>query len=57
MYDMCLAVRTTSNLPGLTGHIREELWSIDPHLPILSIDSIEQDVHKTLALREGVGSL
>jgi predicted permease len=50
LYDMCLAVHTTSDSPGLTGRIRDELRSIDPHLPIVSIDSMEQDVDKTLAI-------
>jgi predicted permease len=48
LYDMCVAVRTAGNIPGLTARIREELRSIDPRLPILSIDTIEQDVDKTL---------
>src|SRR5205807_10110042 len=47
-YDMCVAVHITGNIPGLPTRIREELRSIDPRLPILSIDTIEQDVDKTL---------
>ena len=50
LYDMCLAVHTTSYSPGLTGRIRDELRSIDPRLPILSIDSIQQDIDKTLTI-------
>jgi predicted permease len=48
LYDMCVAVHTAGNIPGLTTRIREELRSIDPRVPILSIDTIEQDVDKTL---------
>jgi predicted permease len=48
LYDMCVAVHTAGNIPGLTTRIREELRSIDPRLPILNIDTIEQDVDKTL---------
>jgi predicted permease len=48
LYDMCVAVRTVGNLPGLTARIRDEFRAIDPALPILSIDSMEQDVDKTL---------
>ena len=50
LYDMCLAVHTAGNLPGLTKRIQDELRSIDPHLPIISVDSIEQDIDKTLAV-------
>jgi len=50
LYDMCLAVHTTSYSPGLTGRIRDELRSIDPRLPILSIDSIQRDIDKTLTI-------
>jgi ABC-type antimicrobial peptide transport system permease subunit len=45
---MCVAVRTAGNLPGLTARIRDEFRAIDPAIPILSIDSMEQDVDKTL---------
>jgi len=48
LIEMCVAVRTAGNLPGLTGRIRDEFRAIDPALPILSIDSMEQDVDKTL---------
>jgi predicted permease len=46
--SMCVAVRTAGTLQGLTGRIRDEFRAIDPALPILSIDSMEQDVDKTL---------
>jgi ABC-type antimicrobial peptide transport system permease subunit len=46
--SMSVAVRTAGNLPGLTARIRDEFRAIDPALPILSIDSMEQDVDKTL---------
>ncbi len=48
LFNMCVAVRMVGNLPGLTARIRDELRAIDPALPILSIDSMEQDVDKTL---------
>jgi predicted permease len=48
LFSMCVAVRTAGNLPGLTARIRDEFRAIDPALPILSIDSMEQDVDKTL---------
>jgi predicted permease len=48
LFSMCVAVRTVGNLPGLTARIRDEFRAIDPALPILSIDSMEQDVDKTL---------
>jgi predicted permease len=46
--SLCLAVRTVGNLPGLTARIRDELRSMDASLPVLSIDTMEQDVDKTL---------
>lgn len=45
---LCVAVRTAGNFPGLIARVRDEIRAIDPALPILSIDSIEQDIDKTL---------
>jgi len=46
--SMCLAVRTVGDLPSLTSRIRDELHALDASLPVLSIDTMEQDVDKTL---------
>lgn len=47
---MCVMVRTRGDLPGLMTHIREELRSIDRTLPILSANSMEEDLEKSLTL-------
>ena len=46
--SMSLAVREAGNLPGLGSRIRDELRAIDTSLPVIGIDTMEQDVDKTL---------
>jgi ABC-type antimicrobial peptide transport system permease subunit len=48
LYAMCVTVRLAGNLPGLTGRIRDELRSIDRNLPILKIDTIEEQLNDSL---------
>jgi predicted permease len=57
LYEMCVTVRMAGNLPGLTGRIRDELRSIDRNLPILKIDTIEEQLNDSLVEERLVAAL
>jgi predicted permease len=48
LYQLCVAVRTDGNSPGLTARVRDELRGIDPNLPILKIDTAEDQLDESL---------
>jgi predicted permease len=57
LYSMCLTVRTTHESPGLTARIRDELRSLDRSLPILGIESIEQQLDQSLVQERLIATL
>jgi predicted permease len=57
LYSMCLTVRTAGETPGLTAHIREELRSLDRSLPILSIESMEQQLDQAMLQERLIATL
>jgi predicted permease len=57
LYSMCLTVRTTHESPGLTARIRDELRSLDRGLPILGIESIEQQLDQSLVQERLIATL
>jgi predicted permease len=46
--SMCLTVRTSGSPSSVATQIREQLQSIDPNLPVLKIDTIEQQLDSQL---------
>jgi hypothetical protein len=46
---MCIAVRTAGNPVSLAASVRGELHDIDPTLPILRIDTVEEQLDSVLA--------
>jgi predicted permease len=57
LYTMRLAVRTDHESPALTTRIRDELRSLDRNLPILGIESIEQQLNQSLAQERLIATL
>ena len=57
LFSMCLTVRTTHESGGLTARIRDELRSLDRSLPILAIESIEQQVDESLVQERLIATL
>ena len=57
LYSMCLTVRTTHESAALTARIRDELRSLDRNLPILGIESIEQQVDQSLVQERLIATL
>ncbi|MGH9837162.1 MAG: ADOP family duplicated permease [Blastocatellia bacterium] len=45
---MCLAVRTAGNPTGMIASLRQELRDIDPNLPVLRIDTVEEQLNDVL---------
>ncbi len=49
LWTMCIVVKTSSNPIAAADFVRKELRSLDPNLPILKIDTIEQQLRDVLA--------
>ncbi len=47
---MCLAIRTAGNPMSLAPDVRRQLHAIDPRLPVLNINSLEDQLNAALAL-------
>jgi predicted permease len=47
---MCLAIRTAGDPMGVAPDVRRELRAIDPRLPILNVNSLEDQLDEALAL-------
>jgi ABC-type antimicrobial peptide transport system permease subunit len=45
---MCLAVRTTGNPTGIASRVRQELRALDASLPVLRIDTVEDQLDSVL---------
>ena len=56
-WGMCLAVRTADNPTGVAAAIGKELREIAPNLPVLRIDTIEQQIGESLAEERLIAAL
>jgi ABC-type antimicrobial peptide transport system permease subunit len=54
---MCIAVRTAGNPVSLASRVRGELRDIDPTLPILRIDTVEEQLDSVLAQERMIAQL
>lgn len=57
LFEMCIAVRTARNVPGLIARIRQELRTFDRNVPVLKIDSIEEQIDESLVRERIVATL
>jgi predicted permease len=55
--DMCIAVRIAGNPAGLAAGIRRELRDIDPNLPVLRINTVEDQLDSVLAQERMITAL
>lgn len=55
--DMLLAVRINSNPTSLASRIRQELHEIDPDLPVLRINTMEEELDRSLVQERLVAAL
>jgi predicted permease len=55
--NMCIAVRTAGNQTGLAARIRRELHDIDPNLPVLRLNTVEDQLDAVLALEHMITAL
>jgi predicted permease len=54
---MCIAVRATANPASLASLVRRELRDIDPTLPVLRIDTVEEQLDSVLAQERMIAQL
>jgi predicted permease len=45
---MCLVVRTSTNPTGVAARIRQELHNLDPNVPVLAINTVDQQLNELL---------
>ncbi|HYL75558.1 MAG TPA: ABC transporter permease [Bryobacteraceae bacterium] len=57
LFAMCVVVRTAGNSQGVTGRVRDELRSIDASLPILKIDTAEDQLNDSLVEERLIAAL
>jgi macrolide transport system ATP-binding/permease protein len=57
MRTMCIEVRTANDPLSLAGRVRQELLDLDPKLPVLKIDTIEDQFNDVLAQERLVATL
>jgi hypothetical protein len=55
--QMCLAVRTVGNPLIVAARVRQELREIDPRLPVLKLDTIEQQLDDLLVVERLITTL
>lgn len=49
MRTMCIEVRTAGSPTGVARRLRQELRDIDPNLPVLRVDTLEEQLNDVLA--------
>jgi ABC-type antimicrobial peptide transport system permease subunit len=54
---MCVVVRTAGDSLALATRVRRELRDLDPNLPVLKIDSIEEQLNDVLARERLIAAL
>jgi predicted permease len=57
LLQMCLAVRTVGNPLSVAARVRQELREIDPKLPVLKLDTIEQQLDDLLMVERLITTL
>jgi predicted permease len=57
MRTMCVEVRTAGNPAAVAARVRRELRDIDPNLPVLKIDTVEEQLNDVLAQERLVAAL
>jgi predicted permease len=57
LLSMCLAVRTIGNPKSIAASVRQELKDIDPSLPVLRIDTVDEQLNDSLVEERLVASL
>jgi predicted permease len=57
LMSMCLAVRTAGNPKSIAASVRQELRNIDPSLPVLRIDTVDEQLNDSLVEERLVASL
>ncbi len=54
---MCLAVRTTGDPQALKAELRAELRRMDPGLPVIRIDSVEEQLDESVTIERLIATL
>jgi predicted permease len=54
---LCVAARTPGDVRGVAGRIRDELRTVDPSLRVLRIDTVQEQIDRTLAEERMVAML
>ena len=54
---MCIAVRTAGNPMSVAAGVRRELRDIDPNLPVLRMDTVEEQLDSVLAQERVIATL
>jgi predicted permease len=54
---MCIAVRTAGNPMSVAASVRRELRDIDPNLPVLRMDTVEEQLDSVLAQERVIATL
>ncbi|HEV2688393.1 MAG TPA: ABC transporter permease, partial [Bryobacteraceae bacterium] len=57
MGRMCLTVRAAGNPAGMAARVRQELRAIDPALPVLKIDTVEEQLDDVLVQERLIAAL
>jgi len=55
--NLCIAIRTSGDPKAIVGPVRQALHEIDPLLPILRVDTIEEQLDDALAQERTIASL
>jgi predicted permease len=57
MRNLCIVIRTSGDPKAIVGPVRQALHEIDPLLPILRVDTIEEQLDDALAQERTIASL
>ena len=57
MRNMCIEIRTAGSPESIAARVRQELRAIDPNLPVLGVDTIEQQLDDVLAQERLIATL
>jgi len=57
MRNLCMVIRTTGDPKAVVGTVRHTLHEIDPRLPILRVDTIEEQLGDALASERAIATL
>ena len=57
LFSMCVVVRVANTTPALKVRIRDEIRSVEPNLPVLKINSISEQIDRSLLVERLVASI